>query len=492
MDTRHPVPAQAPREVRAQLAGETDLDGFRALARSLWARGTPPGQVRWHTGEARDLFEPGELLRPGDALPTGTPAPRVPAAFGALCESVVLHRDPSRFALLYTLLWRLQHEPGLRHDPLDADMLRAQGMAREVRREMHKMRAFVRFRPVADTAAPGGARHVAWFEPAHHVVQANAPWFSRRFANMHWAILTPECCVAWDGETLHFEPGADPSRAPTADAGEQLWLTYYQSIFNPARLNPAQMRKEMPVRYWAHLPEARLVAPLESAAAACSAAMIAREPQPGRRLGRATAALARHEVTGGLQACDRCPWAAQATQAVDGEGPLQARLMLVGEQPGDEEDLAGRPFVGPAGRLLDTLLAEAGLDRAALRLTNAVRHFKFELRGRRRIHKTPSQADALACAGWLDDEIAQVRPAAVVALGATAWRALLPQAPALTQARGRWWRREDGLAVMPTFHPAALLRMPPDQAAAARAQVVADLARAAAGPGLSGDRQHTG
>jgi uracil-DNA glycosylase len=181
-----------------------------------------------------------------------------------------------------------------------------------------------------------------------------------------------------------------------------------------------------------------------------------------------------------------------ATQAVAGQGPLNPRVMLVGEQPGDQEDLRGQPFVGPAGELLDRALRQLGIERRSVYLTNAVRHFRFELRGRRRIHKTPGQAEALACRHWLQEEIALVRPSVLVALGGTAARALLGRSVAVLSERGQWFERNDGLRVLVTLHPSALLRMPSEHLPPAFAQFVRDLAQAWAsersGPGNTGSR----
>ncbi|MDN3921530.1 UdgX family uracil-DNA binding protein [Roseateles violae] len=157
--------------------------------------------------------------------------------------------------------------------------------------------------------------------------------------------------------------------------------------------------------------------------------------------------------------CRDCPLWAPATQTVWGEGPARSRWMLVGEQPGDKEDLAGRPFVGPAGRLLDEALRELALERAAVYITNAVKHFKYELRGKRRMHKTPAQREAEACSQWLEGEIAAIRPRAIVALGATAARSLLGRPVPVMQARGHWFDRADGIPVLVTLHPSALLRL---------------------------------
>jgi DNA polymerase len=475
------------------LASAIDLDGFRAACRRLWAEQVEPGRVSWHAADdaETDLFEDANA-------PAGPPAAeaapvQVPAAFMPLCEHVVLHRDPSRFGLLYRLLWRFQVEPGLRHDALDADWVAAQQMAQAVRRDMHKMTAFVRFREL-DEGDGREPMHVAWFEPEHRIVEATAPFFARRFANMRWAILTPERSVRWDGAALAFGPGARREEAPPADAGEALWLTYYRSIFNPARLKLAMMKREMPRKYWANLPEAALIDPLAAGAAERSLNMVQRDPSdPARRIPVRPQPTPGHEPTPGgdaprslpalreaLDRCRECPIGDHATQAVPGEGLKHARLMFVGEQPGDQEDLQGKPFVGPAGQLLNRALVELGIERRDAYVTNAVKHFKFELRGKRRIHKTPAQQEAAACLHWLESEIALVDPAALVALGATAARQLMGGVVAVTRERGKWLRRADGRRVLITLHPSALLRMEPEDKEAAWKAWLADLKKAAA------------
>jgi len=176
--------------------------------------------------------------------------------------------------------------------------------------------------------------------------------------------------------------------------------------------------------------------------------------------------------------CRECPLGFGATQTVWGEGPVRAALMLVGEQPGDHEDQQGRPFVGPAGQLLDRALQELGWPRDALYITNAVKHFKFEMRGKRRMHKTPAQREAAACLHWLESEIEHVAPRAAVALGATAARQLMGHAVGVTSLRGQWLQREDGLRVLVTLHPSALLRLAGDERDAAYALWLADLRQA--------------
>jgi DNA polymerase len=179
-------------------------------------------------------------------------------------------------------------------------------------------------------------------------------------------------------------------------------------------------------------------------------------------------------------ACRRCPLYKNATQAAPGEGPSHARVMLVGEQPGDKEDLAGRPFVGPAGRMLDQALADAKIPRKETFVTNAVKHFKFEPRGKFRLHKKPSTHEIERCKWWLDQERAHVKPGLIVALGATAARSLTGRAATITSLRGRALKLADGTQLVVTIHPSALLRMQ-DEAdkAAAYAEFVKDLKFAA-------------
>ncbi|SEU23250.1 UdgX family uracil-DNA binding protein [Variovorax sp. OV084] len=201
-------------------------------------------------------------------------------------------------------------------------------------------------------------------------------------------------------------------------------------------------------------------------------------PARERDLKYATTKL--REMSRATDACRECPLGALATQSVFGEGPVHARLMVVGEQPGDKEDLEGRPFIGPAGRMFDRAVAELGWSRDRLYLTNAVKHFKYELRGKRRIHKTPAQREADACLHWLESEIALVRPVALVALGGVAARSLLGRRVAVMSERGRWHEDEAGRRVLVTLHPSALLRGDPAQRDEAWQQWLEDLALASA------------
>jgi probable DNA metabolism protein len=457
----------------ARLSHPADFDGWRALARRLAAAAVAPDAVEWRVGD-----DPGGLFD-GDPLPEarGERGLIVPRGFLELGRLVVLHSDPQRFGLLYRLLLRLQGERALLQVATDPDIRRAEMLAKAVRRDLHKMTAFVRFRLVRD--AEDGEAFIAWFEPEHHILEAVAPFFVRRFAGMRWSILTPRGSLVWDGGSLRIGEAAQRTQAPGGDAMEDWWRTYYAAIFNPARLNSAAMRAEMPVKYWRNLPEAELIAPLIAEASRRTDAMIAAPAsRPERRPALPREALRPlpapveepgdlREAAAAARDCRRCGLWCDATQTVFGEGPPDAPLMIVGEQPGDREDLAGRPFVGPAGELFDRSMARVGLDRRRAYVTNAVKHFRFTLRGKRRIHQKPGAGEIDACRSWLTLELGLVRPRLVLALGGTALRALTGETAPLSGFRGRRLALADGTPLVATVHPSYLLRLP-DEAARQR------------------------
>jgi len=452
---------------RARLNGPADFEGWRSAARAFALAGIAPAAIVWRgDAEADDLFAADE-----PPATVGEAAFSVPRTFVELAETAILHRDPQRFALLYALLVQLRGRPASLEDRADPLVRRVEGLAKAVRRDLHKMRAFVRFRELANADGP---RFIAWFEPEHHIVRANAGFFVRRFASMRWSILTPEISVHWDGETLTEGPGAARADAPADDPVEDIWKGYYAAIFNPARLKIDAMLSEMPRKYWRNLPEAALIPELVAGAQAREAAMIAAPPKPAvRHENAATDWQALHDQA---VVCTRCPLYRDTTQMVFGEGPVDAPLMFIGEQPGDQEDLAGRPFVGPAGQLFDRALDEAGIDRTRAYVTNAVKHFKHERRGKRRIHQTPETSEIQACRWWLTRELELVRPRIIVALGATAGRALLGKAVTISRLRGAPIALENGAQGWITVHPSYLLRVP-DEARKAdeRARFVREL-----------------
>jgi DNA polymerase len=326
------------------------------------------------------------------------------------------------------------------------------------------MRAFVRFREIKLEPEPW---FVAWFEPAHHIVERNATFFLNRFAAMHWSILTPDRCAHWDGTQLTFTAGVTKDQAPTDDTVEPLWLTYYAHIFNPARVKETMMQSEMAKKYWKNLPEAALIPELLSEApkrvakmrAASAAKDVPDEFHPAPVPASPDLEVVRQAALG----CQACPLYRNATQTVFGEGLPQARVVFVGEQPGDQEDLAGKPFIGPAGALFDRALAEVGFDRSLAYVTNAVKHFKWEPRGKRRIHQKPNAREIAACRPWVERELEIIHPEILVCLGATATQSLLGSQVKLTRDRGQWLESKWAGKTIVTFHPSALLRAPNEE-----------------------------
>ncbi|MXN44192.1 UdgX family uracil-DNA binding protein [Shinella kummerowiae] len=460
------------------LLGRGDFSEWRDAARMLATAGVSPREADWRVyGLEEELFEavvPPPLPKADGIAPPLT----VPPGFLPLAEAVVCHTEPGRYHLLYRLLWRLQSDRRLLELAADKDVAWARLLAKNVHRDSHKMTAFVRFKEIAGVAE-GRRRFFAWFEPTHFIVARTAPFFRRRFADMDWIIATPMGTASWDGESLIFDvrPAENPGHG---DPTDELWRTYYSSIFNPARLKLKAMQTEMPKKYWRNLPEADLIPEMIANAEANVRAMAERaasdpplfhyrlqdaahaEPQlvpvsPG------TIAALREEA----RHCTRCPLHCTATQTVFGEGPQDARVMMVGEQPGDQEDLAGRPFVGPAGKVFDAVLKEADIARDGLYLTNAVKHFKYEPRGKRRIHQKPDRGDIEHCRWWLAKEVELVKPRLIVALGATAVFALSGEQKPLSQLRGKPITMERNIVLYPTIHPSYLLRLP-DEAARKR------------------------
>ena len=451
-----------------------DFDSWRRAARRLIADDVPPHQIRFDDGSA-DLL-PG-LADDAEPSPQHAAAFRVPKRFVDAARWAADHRDADRWDFLYGLLWRLHRDPGLIRNAADADLIRLDAMAKSVRRDEHKMHAFVRFRKVEDEA--GLDRYVAFHRPDHHIVRRVAPFFRERFGAMRWAILTPDASVSWDGTRLAFGAGVPASAAPDEDALEETWRTYYASVFNPARIKVRAMKGEMAVRHWATLPEARIIPDLlrdapnrveQMMAAAKTSKVSAADFLPEDRSISAMKAAVQ-----GCRGCELCEQPG-VTQAVFGDGPPDARCVMVGEQPGDTEDKAGKPFVGPAGNLLDELLVEAGVDRGEVYVTNTVKHFRFEQRGRLRLHQKPMARHVNACKPWLESEFDTLKPKMIVALGSTAAQAIMGRDFRVTKQRGEAMPCPYGEWFLATIHPSAILRIPEDaDRERARADFVADM-----------------
>jgi DNA polymerase len=456
-----------------QIQIQPEFEHWREAARRLLDKDCPPEQVVWASSADAPLLP----MFSSAAQSAVATAVSVPKRFVDSARYVACHRDTRRWALMYRILWRLTHgNRNLLEVFTDDNVHRFLTMEKEVRRDRHKMTAFVRFRRIA---ADEIDRYVAWYRPDHHVVRLTVPFFRERFSTLVWMILTPDESVSWDGHRLCFTPGVPSREAPSPDELESLWKTYYASTFNPARLRPRAMKKEMPVRHWRTLPEAELIDGLIKQAPARVEAMMKKEACPTTTSAAdfLPARITLPQLRAASKACQGCPLYCNATQTVFGEGPSDATVMFVGEQPGDQEDLAGKPFVGPSGQMLNAAMEEAGIPRDETYVTNAVKHFKFEPRGKRRIHAKPNAREMRACRPWLESEIQVVKPQIIVTLGATAAQTLMGPAFRLTQHRGEFFKDTQWAPrFLATIHPSALLRMPdPAAKEAARVAFIDDL-----------------
>jgi uracil-DNA glycosylase family protein len=278
---------------------------------------------------------------------------------------------------------------------------------------------------------------------------------------MKWSILTPDRSAHWDLAELTFGPGVPASEAPSDDELEELWRAYYASIFNPARVNEKLLRTHVPGRYWATMPETSIVPGLIVEARSRERRMCETNPVSAAEFIPPNGSLpVLREAVRNCRGCELCEY---ATQPVFGHGPPNAEMVLVGEQPGDQEDRDGMPFVGPAGQVLDRALGQVGLDRGSVYLTNAVKHFRFEERGKARIHKTASRGQIAACQPWLEAELASIRPKLIVCLGNTAVLSVVGRAAKVSELRGTVVPHRHALGVTATVHPSYILRMPERQ-----------------------------
>jgi len=449
---------------------------WREKARELHAAAIPPGEILWEEAASNSLF--GEAAEPLVALEK---VPRVPKEFLKLAEVVAHHASSDRWGLLYEALHRMSwgREKHLLKLPNDATMARLFKMRKEIGRDIHKMHAFVRFKKVGEDDKTGREQFVAWFEPDHRIMPLTANFFRKRFAGMDWSIFTPTGSAHWDGRALEMAPGVESMTQPDDLELEDLWRSYYKSIFNPARIKVKAMQAEMPKKYWKNLPEAGLIEDLIAEGGDRVSGMMETEERPAKKIKNAylgklsemTAAAEKPSSTTGLigqniealrkaaSCCQECPLYQKATGTVFGEGPTDARVMIIGEQPGDREDLSGKPFVGPAGQLLDRLLADAGIKRGEAYLTNAVKHFKWKQQGKRRLHQSPSVPEMKACRPWVMAELDAIKPDLLILLGATAAKSLIGPDFKITEERGLLNRPDLAPKVIATFHPSYLLRI---------------------------------
>jgi uracil-DNA glycosylase len=462
-----------------ELNGGADLQGFRQALRVMTLCNIPSGQITWRIKEGPGLFGNQEQAAYGAA---GRPI-ILPRPVAELIQLVVCHSDPERYARLYELIWRMRRpkdpEPHIYKMTSDPLVHRLNTMAKSVERDIQKMCDFVRFQQVNDPVA--GERFVAWFEPEHFIIERTARFFVDRFNSLDWTMLTPKGSMRWNRKELLIGPPAACGEGAKSDPFEVRWRAYSESAFNPGRTNVQMMRQLMPEKYWRNLQETQATPDLVRTAASRVEKMIEREAvMPAKHSPEKAVAAKADQGPKTLAELNRIimasePFVEGSDKAVLGEGPMHPKIAFVGEQPGDQEDLQGRPFVGPAGKLLDKALEEAGIDRKKTYVTNAVKHFKFVQRGKRRLHQTPTAAEVKRYRWWLEKELDLVKPDLIVGLGATAVHALAGKAIPIGKNRGPADLGERTGYI--TIHPSFLLRVPDENRAHEYKAFVEDLKR---------------
>ncbi len=436
------------------------FEDWRSHARELLQKEVAPSEIVWQEyGDQASLALGHSGGMPATHSEKSTSA-KVPAAFLSLGRKVSFHRESRKWRLLYSVLWRIDRE---NHQLLkietDDEVSELLKMRDQVARDEHHMHAFLRFRPIQ---REGATVYIAFYKPDHKIIGLTAPFFRERFASMQWSIFTPDGSAHWDGTELRYTAGVEPPAPQAGDQTEELWNLYYKTTYNPARTNLKLMRSHVPVRHWQGMPELADLAPSLATSEARVATMIKlQEESPGAAAFIPSNGTL-HEMKDSICACHGCELYKHATQAVFGEGPTDARIVLIGEQPGDQEDRVGKPFVGPAGEMLDRALRDAAIDRKIVYITNVVKHFAFVERGKRRIHRTPRYSEIVACRPWLEAELKQLNPEVLVCLGASAAKALFGSQFRLTKDRGKLLASAFCKRTLVTYHPSAVLRAESD------------------------------
>lgn len=424
---------------------ESSFESWKEKALGLIEMEAHPSDVHFATDAQSFFFEEPLTVRPSSHRPN------LPRSFVEGSRIVAAHRDPETYHLLYRILWRLTHgEKNLLDDPFDPDSRDFELRKKSVTRDMHKMKAFVRFKKIIkDNDEVFSATHF----PDHRIIRLVAPFFQDRFQGMNWIIKTPDETAIWDQKNLIVVP-TEGELKEEEDSEEDLWKTYYSAIFNPARIKLKAMVKEMPKRHWKSLPETELIDELVAEAPERLKKWAEHFPEATVQQEFMDIESLNHNLRN-CKACEICP---KATAPVPGHGKINSRIMLIGEQPGDEEDLSGKPFVGPSGQFLNQALSEVGLDRSEMYVTNAVKGFKFMPMKNQRWHKGATLAEVATCKPWLVNEVKLVRPEIIVCLGRTAAQSVMGKMVKMEEVRGKFFRSSLSPMTFVMPHPASILR----------------------------------
>ncbi|MFM0200869.1 UdgX family uracil-DNA binding protein [Paraburkholderia fungorum] len=389
----------------------------------------------------------------------------IPRELLSWLRTAACFRAPDRWSLVYRVLWRWTHGERNVLDLGDPDGALLDQRIRTVEHETDALLTLTLFRRRDPSMGP--PEFVGWYEPHHDLLERAAARFANRMGESTWMLATPHGAVFWNGMLLRIDRplveeyeqttqtstvSAMTGEAVTSTPTEALWLAYYASAFN-AQPSP------VPLRHW-RMPPAGPPLPAhlarERSRLGAQSAAVTVPPTPPLEYSAMTPPL--REPTGPLATCRRCALWRNAKHAVAGTGPAHAAIMVVGEQPGEHENQHGKPFTGPAGELLDAVLARAGLERQALYLTYAVKHYKWETLDGKRVHRIPVRREVEACQYWLEKELTRIAPRVVVTLGATALRALTGAHVNLSEYLGQTIAHE-GRLIVPAWHPSYALGM---------------------------------
>ncbi|RKE39785.1 DNA polymerase [Paraburkholderia sp. BL23I1N1] len=480
---------------------ELSFAAWRRAARALLRQGVDPSQIEWVESGSEAAVESRGAdngSAAGHALPssatsaaehiacataagvpgaepagivagdvdTGTTAAlAIPRELLSWLKTAACFRAPDRWALLYRVLWRWTHGEHHVLDLSDPDGALLDQRIKAIEHETEDLLTLTLFRRRDPSMGP--PEFVGWYEPHHDLLERAAARFAARMGDSTWMLATPHGAVFWNGMLLRIDRPAAEEREPAAHAlpasamtgeaitstpAEALWLAYYANAFNG-------LPSPVPLRYWRMPPAgpplpARLAR--ERSRLGAQSAAVTVPPTPPVEYSAMTPPLL--EPTGPLATCRRCALWRNAKQTVAGAGPASAAIMVVGEQPGEYENQHGEPFTGPTGQLLDAVLVRAGLERKALYLTYAVKHYKWETLDQQRVHRTPARREVEACQYWLEKELTRVAPRVVVTLGATALKALTGAHVNLSEYLGQTIAHE-GRLIVPAWHPSYALGM---------------------------------
>lgn len=444
---------------------------WREKARQLLLADVEPNDVSWRIGDdAVDLL--------GSLEEHTIPPPRlqtvnIPKEFIEQAKRVSFFRDASTWSLLYRMAYRLTHgERNLLEMAIDDDVIDFGQRLKAVSRDRHKMTAFVRFR---EMQVDGRSLFVAWHQPDHKIFRLAADFFRDRFQAMNWIIFSNDESVSWIDQELEFGPGCPQNAIKVGDDLEDLWKTYYSSIFNPARIKVKAMKKEMPTRHWKTLPESLLIQDLLDEAPERLLKFQENVPTSAKDF-IPKEAKTLSDLKAALPKCAACGICAHATAPVFGEGPEDAQIVFIGEQPGDEEDKAGKPFIGPAGQLLESSMDQVGLDRRDIYITNAVKGFKFNPKFGRREHRGASSGEISTCKPWLKAELSVIQPKILVCLGRSAAQSVLGKMIKMDEVRGKFFSTPYAEKTIIIPHPSSILRTAdPRQREEAQRRFIAEL-----------------